>query len=323
MMHIDSIYALMKTDLKKTEQLVLESLHSPIELINELSSHIIKSGGKRIRPLLVLLSAKVFGYQGDLHIRLAAVVELIHTATLLHDDVVDSSALRRGQETANAIWGNQASVLVGDYLYSHAFRLMVDMNDLSIMDTLAQSTSTIVQGEILQLLNCHNPKTTETAYLEVIRCKTGQLFKTSAQLGAMIAGCSEIEQKMIGEYGLHLGIAFQLIDDALDYHADVTKAGKNVGDDLAEGKATLPLIRAMQKCTSEEAHLIEQSLISGDRTYLEEILRIIKTTQAMQYTDSLAQQMIAKAINCLEDIAPSKYRDALTGLAKFVIQRDY
>lgn len=323
MTQIDSIYSLVKTELKKTEELVLKSIHSPIELINELSQHIIKSGGKRIRPLLVLLSAKAFNYEGDAHICLAAVVELIHTATLLHDDVVDSSMHRRGQDTANAIWGNQASVLVGDYLYSHAFRLMVGLNNLTVMDILSRATSTIVQGEILQLLNCHNPKTNEMTYLEVIRSKTGQLFKTSAQLGAIIANCSEAEKKAIGEYGMHLGTAFQLIDDVLDYDGDGAKTGKDMGDDLAEGKATLPLIYALQKCTSPEAQLIEQSLISGDRTYLNEILRIIETTGAIQYTEQLAQQMIAKAVDCLETIAPSSYRDGLEGLARFVAQRDY
>ena len=288
-----------------------------------MSQHIIKSGGKRIRPLLVLLSAKVFDYEGDEHVCLAAAVELIHTATLLHDDVVDSSMHRRGQDTANAIWGNQASVLVGDYLYSHAFRLMVGLNNIAVMDVLSKSTSTIVQGEILQLLNCHNPKTNEVAYLEVIRSKTGQLFKTSALLGAMITDSSETEREAIGEYGMHLGTAFQLIDDTLDYRGDGAKTGKDMGDDLAEGKATLPLIYALQKCTSLEAQLIEQSLISGDRTYLNEILRIIETTGAIQYTEHLAQQMIAKAVDCLEAISPSVYRDALDGLARFVVRRDY
>lgn len=322
-MHVDAIHSLVEDELKKTEQLVLDSLHSPIDLINEVSRHIIQSGGKRIRPLLVLLSAKAFNYQGDLHIRLAAIVELIHTATLLHDDVVDASALRRGQSTANAVWGNEASVLVGDYLYSHAFRLMVDMNSMPIMATLARSTNTIVQGEIKQLLNCHNAKTTEADYLSVIRCKTGELFKTSAELGAMVANGSEAEKQAIAEFGMQLGTAFQIVDDALDYHADVTKVGKNVGDDLAEGKPTLPLIYALQKCNAEEAQIIEQSLMSGNRAHLSEILRIIESTQAMKYTRDFAKKIISEALDCLKALPPSVYRDALEGLAGFVVQRDY
>lgn len=322
-MQIESIYSLVETDLKKTEQLVSDSLKSPIKLISDLSHHIIRSGGKRIRPLLVLLSANAFHYQGDFHIRLAAIVELIHTATLLHDDVIDASTLRRGQNTANAVWGNQASVLVGDYLYSHAFQLMVNMNNMRIMETLAQSTNMIVQGEILQLQNCHNADTTETAYLEVIRCKTGKLFQTSSEFGAIIADADKASCEAIGEFGIQLGMAFQLIDDALDYQANVEKIGKHVGDDLAEGKITLPLIYALRTCDAKAAKLIRHSIETGDRSHLTDILQIIETTKAMTYTFELSKQAILKAIHALDKIPPSVFRDALKGLAEFVVQRDY
>lgn len=322
-MQIESIYSLAETDLKESEQLIIQSLQSPIELINQLSCHIIQSGGKRIRPLVVLLCARALGYQGNLHTRLAAIVELIHTATLLHDDVIDASTLRRGQNTANAVWGNQASVLVGDYLYSHAFQLMVAMDNMLVMEILAASTNTIVQGEILQLQHCYNAQTTEKAYLEVIQCKTGKLFQTSAKLGAIVSNANETQCHAIGEFGMRLGITFQLVDDALDYRANTTKAGKNVGDDLAEGKATLPLIYALQKCNPEEAELIRTSLETGDRTHLPEILRIIETTQAMEYTFALSRQTIEEAIGYLEKVPASVYREALFGLCQFVIERDY
>ena len=302
-MQIESIYSLVEIDLKKTEQLVADSLESPIKLISDLGHHIISGGGKRIRPLLVLLSANAFNYKGDFHIRLAAIIELIHTATLLHDDVIDASTLRRGQNTANAVWGNQASVLVGDYLYSHAFQLMVCMNDLQVMEALAQSTNTIVQGEILQLQNCHNADTTEAAYLEVIRCKTGKLFQTSGELGAIIADADKTSRAAIGEFGMQLGMGFQLIDDALDYQANVEKTGKHIGDDLAEGKMTLPLIYALQNCDAKAAKLIRHSVEIGDRSHLTDILHVIETTQAMAYTFELAQQAISKAIHMLEKLS--------------------
>ncbi len=322
-MQIESIYSLVKGELEQSEQLVSDSLQSPIELINDLSRHIIQSGGKRIRPLLVLLCAKAFGYQGDLHIRLAAIVELIHTATLLHDDVIDASTLRRGQNTANSVWGNQASVLVGDYLYSHAFQLMVGMDNMLVMEILARSTNTIVQGEILQLQHSYHAKTSEEVYLEIIRCKTGKLFQASAELGAVIASIDETDYEAIGTFGLQLGVAFQLIDDALDYHSNPEKVGKNIGDDLAEGKTTLPLIYALQNCNAQEAKLIQSSVEAGDCSHLPEILRIIETTQAMTYTFSLAQQTIANAIIALEKIPSSIYRDALKSLAEFVVNRQY
>jgi octaprenyl-diphosphate synthase len=325
-MHINDIYALAHTDLKKTEQLITENLHSPIGLINDLSDHIIQSGGKRIRPLLVLLSAKSLGYEGDLHIHLAAVVELIHTATLLHDDVIDSSTLRRGQGTANAVWGNQASVLVGDYLYSHAFRLMVGMNQMLVMDMLAESTNTIVQGEILQLMHCHNPDITEETYLDVIQRKTGKLFQTSTKLGSILApqaDQSALYQSALGEFGMHLGTAFQIIDDALDYQAHSEQMGKNRGDDLTEGKTTLPLIYALQHCNAEDAQIIRQSLLNGDSSQLDKVISIIEATKAMEYTFEFAKKIILQAIDCLNPLPDSEYRNALKGLAQFVVQREH
>lgn len=322
-MQIDAIYSLVNEELKQTEQLIEQSLASEVALINELSRHIIQSGGKRIRPLLVLLSAKAFAYSSHFHIHLAAIVELIHTATLLHDDVIDGSTLRRGQSTANALWGNQASVLVGDYLYAHAFQLMVEMDRMEILLALSESTKVIVQGEILQMQYSHRASTSEADYLEVIRCKTGKLFQTSATLGAMIANAGLAEVKAIGEFGLQLGIAFQLMDDALDYQADPTKVGKNLGDDLAEGKMTLPLIYALQHCSVSEAKLIQHSIEAGDISHLTEILHIIETTQGMKYTLALAERIVQQAIRYLHTLPVSLYCDALKGLAEFAVQREY
>ncbi|CAN5414748.1 hypothetical protein BH10PSE19_BH10PSE19_12520 [soil metagenome] len=239
-MHFDSIRSLIQDDFVAADQLIVEQLQSDIPLIQELSKHIIESGGKRLRPLLVLLSARAFAYSGNHHITLAAIIELIHTATLLHDDVVDASKLRRGKASANSIWGNEASVLVGDYLYSRAFQMMISVNNMTIFEILAEAANTLAAGEVLQLIQQHNPAIDEARYMQVIQSKTAKLFEVAAKTGAILSERSPQEITAIAKYGMHLGTAFQLVDDALDYCATSKEFGKNLGDDLAEGKATLP-----------------------------------------------------------------------------------
>ncbi|MDJ0806619.1 MAG: polyprenyl synthetase family protein, partial [Gammaproteobacteria bacterium] len=241
-MDISNIRELIADDMRSVDQLILKRLHSDVVLINQIGAYIVNSGGKRLRPMIVLMAARACGYRSDQHIDLAAIIEFIHTATLLHDDVVDASELRRNRETANAVWGNEASVLVGDFLYSRSFEMMVDVGQMRVMDILSHATNRIAEGEVLQLLNVHNPDTTESDYMEVIKRKTATLFEAGARLGGVISGANAEQERAMSEYGLHLGIAFQLVDDALDYNSSNQDIGKNIGDDLAEGKPTLPLI---------------------------------------------------------------------------------
>lgn len=320
-MQLDAIRALVQTELDAINQLLSHCLQSPIALINQLTQHIIQSGGKRIRPLLVLLCARAFSYQGKTHVELAAIIELIHTATLLHDDVIDASNLRRGKQTANAIWGNTASVLVGDYLYSRAFQMMVNLRNLEIIELLAQATNTIVEGEVLQLTNCGDPETTESRYLEVIHFKTGTLFEVAAKLGAVLNQCSPHQITSMATYGLNLGIAFQLIDDALDYCGTPDEIGKNSGDDLAEGKPTLPLIHALCHGTTQQQQNIRQAIETRSNENIDSIIQTIESTQAIAYTYQLAKQYIVEAIKQLDHIPESPYREALFNLAKFAIER--
>jgi octaprenyl-diphosphate synthase len=271
----------------------------------------------------MLLAARACGYTGDQHINAAAIVEFIHTATLLHDDVVDESGLRRGRETANAIWGNQASVLVGDFLYSRAFQMMVGIGGMRVMEIMADTTNTIAEGEVMQLLNCHNPDTTEERYLRVIYCKTAKLFEAAAQLGAVLAGRRREEELALGRYGLHLGTAFQLIDDVLDYSASSAELGKNIGDDLAEGKPTLPLIYAMGRSSPEERTLIREVIERGGLDQIESITRTIESTGALDYTASLAVKESEKASAHLDLVPGSPAKDALIELARFAVKRRY
>lgn len=322
-MDITTVKELVHNDLKAVNDLITKSLESDVALINQLGHYIVNSGGKRMRPIIVLLCARALGYNGTTHHNLATIIEFIHTATLLHDDVVDASELRRGRETANAIWGNEASVLVGDFLYSRSFELMVEINNLKIMDILAHTTNQIAEGEVLQLMNCNDPKTTETRYLDVINRKTAKLFEAAAQLGAVVAAANpEIEQTMAA-YGMHLGCAFQLIDDVLDYSASSEQIGKNVGDDLAEGKPTLPLIRAMQTCPDAEKKILEQAIINNDKNKIGMIIGIINNTDAISYTTNKAKIESTSAIKAIEMLPSSQYKEALTTIAEYTVSRTY
>ncbi|MES2997891.1 MAG: polyprenyl synthetase family protein [Pseudomonadota bacterium] len=322
-MDLAPIQKLVKADFDKVDSLIDQCLHSEIPLIPELAKHLIYSGGKRLRPLIVLLSAGAFNYQGGSHLPLAATLELIHTATLLHDDVIDSSALRRGKKTANTLWGNSASILVGDFLYSRAFQLTVQVNNLRVLKSLANATNTLSQTEILQLVNCHNPDLDEAQCLKIIEGKTGILFSIAAQQPAILAQRSETEITAMSNYGLHLGIAFQLIDDTLDYTGSTTQIGKAKGDDLAEGKTTLPLIYALQQADKKQAQLIREAISQGSRKNLIPIIDIIKLTGAIDYTYQRAKEYAGKAKDNLQAIPESDYRQALTTLAEFAIARTY
>jgi octaprenyl-diphosphate synthase len=322
-MSLDDIRALVADDLAAVDQLIQERLSSDVVLVGQLSTYIINSGGKRLRPLLVLLAAAACGYGGRDHRTLAAVIEFIHTATLLHDDVVDDSNLRRGRETANAIWGNQASVLVGDFLYSRSFQMMVDVGDMAVMRLLADTTNAIAEGEVQQLLNCHDPDTTEARYLEVITAKTARLFQAAAELGAILAGRPEAEREALGRYGLHLGIAFQLVDDMLDYNSSAEVTGKNIGDDLAEGKPTLPLIHAIQNGSPEESALVRRAIEDGGLENIAGVVAAIESTGAIAYTSRSAEREAELALEAMAVLEPSAYRDALEALARFSVERSY
>jgi octaprenyl-diphosphate synthase len=322
-MNLTTIRELVNDDFIAVNEHLDACLRSEIKLIPELGHHLIDSGGKRLRPLLVLLSAKACGYQGKAHIELAAIIEMIHSATLLHDDVVDASELRRGKKTANAIWGNTASILVGDYLYSRAFQMMVHINDMTIMQVLADATNTIAEGEILQLLNCKNPNTTEAEYMKVIRAKTGTLFATATQMGPVLCKLPAKAIEAIMLYGLHIGIAFQLIDDALDYSTDAETMGKNPGDDLAEGKPTLPLLYALHHGTAAQQTQIRHAIQNASRENLADILTTIESTQAIAYTYELANQQIKQAVEYLNAIPDSPYRVALKEIAQFAVSRSH
>lgn len=322
-MEIQEVYALIDADRQAVDELIKQRLHSDVVLINQIGHYIINSGGKRLRPVLLLLTARAFGYQGTDHHELAAVVEFIHTATLLHDDVVDGSELRRGKETANNVWGNEASVLVGDFLYSRAFQMMVNVNNMRVMEILSETTNTIAEGEVKQLLNVHNADLDEEGYLDVIRSKTAKLFESSSQLGAVLTGRSAEEERAMADYGMYLGTAFQLIDDALDYSSSSDDLGKNIGDDLAEGKPTLPLIHVINNGTSEQAAVVREALEQGGRERIDEISAAIESTGAIAYTSRSAQKEADKAIAALAVLEDSPYKEALTTLANFAVQRDH
>jgi len=322
-MRVEDVYSLVESDKQEVDNVIRQRLHSDVVLVNQLSHYIINSGGKRLRPILLLLSARAFGYQGYHHIPLAAVVEFIHTATLLHDDVVDSSELRRGRETANAIWGNEASVLVGDFLYSRAFQMMVEVGSMPVMEILANATNVIAEGEVMQLMNCHEPNTTEETYLEVIRYKTAKLFEAATRLGAVISARSDEEIDAMSRYGMHLGTAFQLVDDVLDYSESSDQIGKNIGDDLAEGKPTLPLIYVMRHGNTEQVKIVREAIEQGGRENIDAIIDAVIKTGAIEYTSNAAKREAEKAISFLDVLPDSQYKQALITLARFSVNRSY
>jgi len=317
----DGVVTLARDDMSAVDRLISTSLESDVALVSQVSQYIVASGGKRLRPLLVLLAARALGYDGEQHVRSAAIIEFIHTATLLHDDVVDGSARRRGKDTANTVFGNQASVLVGDFLYSRAFQMMVDIDSMRVMQILADATNTIAAGEVMQLMAVHDPDTTEEAYRQVIYRKTARLFEAGAQIAAVLAGRDPGDESAMITYGQNLGTAFQLIDDALDFKASADELGKNLGDDLAEGKATLPLIYAMQKGSTDDRELIRNAILEGGLDRLEKITAIIESTGALQYTAARAQEAADTAITALSDIPDSVYKQALVAIADFSVQR--
>jgi len=320
---LEDLNTLTESDMQRVNQVITKNLASDVVLINQLSQHIIYSGGKRLRPVLVLLSAKACGYSGDDDALLAAVVEFIHTATLLHDDVVDDSEMRRGQKTASNIWGNEAAVLVGDYLYSRAFQMMVRAESMRIMDLLADATNTIAQGEVLQLLNIHDADTTEEKYHEVIYGKTACLFEAATRIGAILGDSDTGLEQAMADFGRHLGTAFQLVDDALDYTANSDELGKNVGDDLAEGKPTLPLIYAMQHGNDEQKALIRKAIKDGGLEHIGAIKNILDETGALAYTLGQARSESTLAKAAIKSLPQNEFKQALLFLADYATQRGY
>jgi octaprenyl-diphosphate synthase len=321
--NLDQLYALIGPDMKAVDQVIRERLHSDVVLVRQVAEYIINSGGKRMRPALVLLAAGALGYQGRHHHELAAVVEFIHTATLLHDDVVDESDLRRGRDTANAMFGNAASVLVGDFLYSRAFQMMVSVSNLKVMQILADATNTIAEGEVLQLMNCHDADVDEERYLQVIRYKTAKLFEAASRLGAVIGGASPEVEEAMAQYGMHLGTAFQLVDDVLDYSGQEAETGKHLGDDLAEGKPTLPLIYVMLHGSPEQAACVRHAIEEGGRESFADVLAAIKATGALDYTRQQAAQEAARANAAITLLPPSQYKESLLELCSFAVQRSH
>ena len=320
---MQAIRALIKDDMEAVNELVHEKLRSGVPLIDQLGNYIVNSGGKRLRPALVLLSANCFAYPERDHIKLAAIIEFIHTATLLHDDVVDASMLRRGKATVNQRWGNEASVLVGDFLYSRAFQMMVEVQSAHIMAILADATNTIAEGEVQQLLNRRDPDTTEQRYLEVIHNKTAKLFEAAAQVGAIIAGQDQQTERAMAVYGKHLGIAYQLIDDVLDYSASSERLGKNIGDDLAEGKPTLPLLYALWHGSNQQTAVIKSAIHHGGRRDLEQINAAIEATGALGYTAERARKEASVAMDAIATLPQSEHQEALLALARFATERKH
>ena len=320
---MENFKQLIAADMLAVDSVIRTRLYSEVLLINQVGEYIVNSGGKRLRPALVVLSAEAFGYRGKGHHDLAAVVEFIHTATLLHDDVVDESALRRGRETANALFGNSASVLVGDFLYSRAFQMMVEVGEMRVMQTMADATNTIAEGEVLQLLNCHDADVDAANYMRVIHCKTAKLFEAAMRLGAILGNASAADEEAVATYGMHLGTAFQLIDDVLDYSADEAQTGKHLGDDLAEGKPTLPLIYAMQHGTPEQAAVVRDAIEQGDVGKFAEVLQIIHATGALDFTRQQALREAEAACAAIAALAGSKYKQSLLELANFAATRQF
>ena len=322
-MTLEDCRALVSDDMDRVDEFLTERLASDVVLINQLSSYIIASGGKRLRPQLVLLASAACGYQGIHQITLATVIELIHTATLLHDDVVDASEMRRGNDTANALWGNEAAVLVGDFLYSRSFEMMVDVDNMRVMKILATTTNRIAEGEVMQLMNVRDPELTESRYIEVIQAKTARLFQAATELGGVLAGQPEDICQALAQYGMHLGTAFQIVDDVLDYQSDESTLGKNTGDDLAEGKTTLPLIHALRDGSDAQRTLLRQAISEADVSQMDEILNIIADTQAVEKSLATAREAAEQAVQVLKQVPASTYRDALETLARYSVDRSH
>jgi octaprenyl-diphosphate synthase len=320
---IESLYALIADDMRAVDVVVRERLHSDVVLIRQVAEYIIAGGGKRMRPALVILSAGAMGYHGNGHHELAAVVEFIHTATLLHDDVVDESSLRRGRDTANALFGNAASVLVGDFLYSRAFEMMVGVGNMRVMAVLAEATNVISEGEVLQLMNCHNADIGVEEYLRVIRYNTAKLFEAAARLGGILGNANDEVERGLAAYGMHLGTAFQLVDDVLDYSGDETETGKHLGDDLAEGKATLPLIYAMSNGSNEQSEDVRRAVEGGGRELFPVVLAAIKATGALDATLHAAADEAEAAKAAIAILPASQHRDCLLEFADFAVARAY
>ena len=320
---LEDLRQLLAADMVAVDQVIRTRLHSDVLLVNQVGEYIVNGGGKRLRPALVVLSADAFGYQGKQHHVLAAVVEFIHTATLLHDDVVDESELRRGRATASALFGNAASVLVGDFLYSRAFQMMVEVGEMRVMQTLADATNIIAEGEVLQLLNCHDAEVDAGNYMRVIHYKTAKLFEAAMRLGAILGKAGAGDEQAVAEYGMHLGTAFQLVDDVLDYSADEQQTGKHLGDDLAEGKPTLPLIYAMQHGSAEQAAVVRSAIEQGDVERFPEVLQIIRATGALDFTRQQAMREAESACAAIDTLADSKYKRCLLELAHFAATRQF
>ncbi len=316
------IHDTVADDFSRVNDLIIQRLASDVPLVEKIAQYIIESGGKRLRPLLVLLSSRALGYGDDDHLKLAAVIEFLHTATLLHDDVVDTSDLRRGRSTANARWGNAPSVLVGDFLYARAFEMLVELKSLAIMEVLSHATAVIAEGEVMQLMNVKNPDLTEDQYMKVIHKKTAMLFEAASHTGALLAGAEEPGEKALRDYGKHLGLAFQLVDDVLDYQGDAGAMGKNVGDDLAEGKTTLPLIYAMNNGSDEERQLIRQAIRKGGLDDLPAILQIVRDSGAIEYTMAKAREQAELARACLGGLEKTGHREALELLTEVAVARE-
>ena len=321
-MQVKDIYAVVEQDFSAVDTLIREQLSSKVPLVEKIADYIVSSGGKRLRPLLVIMTAKALQQSGAKANKLASVIEFLHTATLLHDDVVDMSDMRRGNPTANANWGNAPSVLVGDFLYSRAFQMMVELQNMKVMDILSNATCVIAEGEVLQLVNCKNPDTTEAQYMEVIEGKTAMLFEASTHSAAILSGADEDTANALKAYGNHLGMAFQLMDDILDYEGDAEEMGKNVGDDLAEGKPTLPLIHAMAHGTEEQSKLIRKAIRKGGLEDIDEIMQIVRDCGSLQYTKEKALEQVQKAQQNLNQLADTEAKQALHHLARIAVERN-
>lgn len=315
--------SVVKQDFQAVDDLIRANLNSEVPMVEEIAAYLVEAGGKRLRPLLVLLCAKACGYHGSDHVKLAAVIEFLHTAMLLHDDVVDESDLRRGRETVNAAWGNAPSVLVGDFLHSRAFEMMVDIGNIRVMEILSKATNVIAEGEVQQLSFIRNPATTEVEYMEIISRKTAMLFQAAAHAGAVLAGANEKTEHALRDYGLHLGIAFQMVDDQLDYLGTPEELGKNIGDDLAEGKVTLPLIVAMRNGQPDQKAFVEDAIRNGGVENLPEMIRLVKATDALKYTSEQANTERCQAMACLNNVADSEFKDSMSTLVNFVVDRHH
>ncbi len=313
----------VKQDFRAVDDLIRANLNSDVPMVEEIAAYLIEAGGKRLRPLLVLLCAKACGYEGRDHVKLAAVIEFLHTAMLLHDDVVDESDLRRGRKTVNAAWGNPPSVLVGDILHSRAFEMMVDIGNIRVMEILSRATNVIAEGEVQQLSFIRNPATTEAEYMEIISRKTAMLFQAAAHAGAVLAGADEKTEHALRDYGLHLGIAFQMVDDQLDYLGTPEELGKNIGDDLAEGKVTLPLIFAMRNGQPDQRAFVEDAIRNGGVENLPKMIELVKETGALKYTSEQADTQRCKAMECLNHVAESEFRESMSTLVNFVVDRHH